>query len=351
MKYMAQYFVEEFEKKFGGGAVLAINVKEEDLLTMDKATRTDKREILKEWSDLGLKPHGIETFKIYFPGNQTPRYSKDVDLSNCEKVTLLTKHIDPESLAGVIQNISDIGAELLPSIFRYWKQKEMKENDTLKDFVNYFGDSDKKRTFDTMNERGEILAPIQLFYSTWNNILNALNSASEYFDVRGAKELQANDILQRGKMSVIDVTFKHGIGFGAVLLRDLLVKVYQENSIRSEDERIPILIIIDEVHSFYSSIRSREALDILNTICRKGRSLKIGVIFASQNPEDMPPGINSVVNSKIYFKSDPKNIRSLGINITGIDTEALKPGYGIARIHNLSQLKFIKFPMSLAGVR
>ena len=76
----------------------------------------------------------------------------------------------------------------------------------------------------------------------------------------------------------------------------------------------------------------------------------MGVIFASQNPEDMPPGLGSVVNSKIYFKSDARNIKSLGVSISGFDPEAFRAGFGVARIHGLSQLKFLKFPLSVAGV-
>ena len=64
----------------------------------------------------------------------------------------------------------------------------------------------------------------------------------------------------------------------------------------------------------------------------------------------MPKGISSVVNSKIYFKSDSSNIKSLGVSTAGFDPEGFKAGYGVCRIHNLSQLKFVKFPMSLSGV-
>ncbi len=351
MKYMAQYFVESFQEN--GGSVLAINVKDEDLLTMDKPSRSKDQETVKEWSNLEMESRGVETFQIYYPGNQITKYSKAVDVDRCSPVTLNAKNIDPETLTGLIQNISDIGADQLPAIFRYWQKKVMKKDDTdtLGEFVKYFRDTNKKRTYDIMDARGEIFEQATtMHYSTWNNVNNALTYATEYFDVTDAVELSASDILQRGKMSVIDLTAKHGIGFGAVLLRDLLVKIYQENSSKDEDERVPVLIIIDEVHSFYGNSRSVEALEILDAICRKGRSLKIGVIFASQNPEDMPSGINTVVNSKIYFKSDMKNINSLGISASGFDSESLKPGYGVARIHNMSQLRFIKFPLSLAGV-
>ncbi|WXG44265.1 MAG: ATP-binding protein [Promethearchaeati archaeon SRVP18_Atabeyarchaeia-1] len=339
MKYMAQYFVEELKLNGRGpGAVLAVNVKEEDMLTMDRPSESGSSEVMNEWSDLHVSPHGVETFRTYYPGNLTPRYSKAVDLGKCEKITLETDHIDPETLTGLIQNITELGADQLPAIFRYWKEKIMKRGEKLGDFIRYFADPNKNRDYTALNSRGEEL-PIRMHPGTFQSVLNALSNAAEYFDVRDAKELNAKDILEPGKMSVIDVTAKHGFGFGAVLLRDLLDKIFEAKS-RRETE-VPALIIIDEVHEFYGSARSREALYTLDAICRKGRSLEIGVIFASQNPEDMPKGIVNVVNTKIGFKSD---------SLRGIDPEALKPGYGIAKVHGLSQLNFVKFPLSLGGV-
>lgn len=343
MKYLAQYFIEKM-----GGAVLAVNVKEEDMLTMDSPSQTKSQLIIKEWDDLNYDARGIDTFKIYFPGNKSPNYSKKVDINKTQRITLETRTLDPETLTGLIQNISDLGADQLPSIFRYWQSKNRdKPNNKLIDFIRYFSDPAKNRRFTAQNSLGEEL-DIQMHSSTYQNVLNALNYATEYFDVDHALELKAQDILQPRKMSVIDVTGKYGFGFGAVLLRDLLEKLYDAKSTKKSE--VPILIIIDEVHEFYGSARSREALQVLDSICRKGRSLKMGVIFASQNPEDMPRGISSVVNSKIYFKSDASNIKSLGVSISGFDPEAFRAGFGVARIHGLNQLKFLKFPMSLSGV-
>lgn len=350
MRYMAQYFLENFEKEYGGGAVLAVNVKEEDLLKLDKPSTTTNTTIKKEWSNLSIEPHGVETFRIYYPGSKAGKYSKAVDTTKCEKITLKTENIDPETLSGLIQNISDAGAEQLPAIFRYWQKRLMRPGDKMNDFIRYFGNPENERMFELMNLREEELPAITMHYSTYQNVNNALTYACEYFDIACAKELVSEDIIQRGKFSVIDVTSKHGFGFGSVLLRDLLEKIYDTNSQKSADERIPILIIIDEVHEFYKTAKSHEALKSLDVISRKGRSLKIGVIFASQNIDDMPKGISSVVNTKIYFKSDISQFRSLGLDISGFDPEGLKQGYAITKIHGLSQLKLAKFPLSLSGV-
>jgi len=341
MKYLAQYFIEKMN-----GAVLAINVKEEDMLTLDKPTETTNEVVLKEWNDLGIQQKGIERYKIYYPGNKKPNYSKNVDIDRAESITLKVKNIDPETLTGLIQNISDLAADQLPGVFRYWKNSVSKDGDNLQVFVKYFSDPEKKGEYQSENSLGDIL-PTKLHTSTLSNIKRALIHATEYFDVEYAKELRAEDILQPKKMSVIDVTGKHGFGFASVLLRDLLDKVYEAKS--NKESPVPVLIIIDEVHEFYGSSRSKEALQTLDSISRKGRSLEIGVIFASQNPEDMPKGITNVVNSKIYFKSDSSKIKSLGISTSGFDPEGFSAGFGVARIHGLSQLKFIKFPMSLSG--
>jgi hypothetical protein len=342
MKYLSQYFIEKMN-----GAVLAINVKEEDMLTMDQPTKTNSKIATKEWKDLGIEPKGVKHYKIYYPGNKKPAYSKYVNIANSESITLKVRNVDPETLTGLIQNISDIAADQLPGIFRYWKNNVSNEGDSLHDFVRYFSDSEKKGEYQSQNSLGDIL-PTKIHASTMSNINRALTHATEFFDVENAKELKAEDILQPKKMSVIDVTGKYGFGFGSVLLRDLLDKVYEAKS--NKESPVPVLIIIDEVHEFYGNTRSKDALQTLDSISRKGRSLKIGVIFASQNPEDIPKGISSVVNSKIYFKSDSSKIKSLGISTSGFDPEGFSAGFGVAQIHGLSQLKFVKFPMSLAGV-
>ena len=123
--------------------------------------------------------------------------------------------------------------------------------------------------------------------------------------------------------------------------------VEEKNTGRSS---VPILIIIDEVHQFYDTASSREALGELDTICRTGRSKEIGVIFSSQNPSDIPKGLSNVINTKIFFKSDQSLTRGHGVFISSEEMQSLDRGYAIANIHGLSRVKVVKFPMALAGV-
>ncbi|RDU38918.1 ATP-binding protein [Neobacillus piezotolerans] len=346
-KYLAQYFVEELN-----GAVLAINVKDDDFLKMDKATITKSEHVKREWDYLDLKPHGIENFTVYYPPNDDIFTSPGVNRDLCQSVTLNVNEIEPDALTGLIRGITDVGAQNLPNIFRYWQvtiNNAGNNEYTFGDFVRYFADAENDgRRFITMNAREEETAEITLHPGTFHNLLRNLILAQEFFDNPDAKSLNWDDILYPGKMSVINVACKSGVEFGSILLRHLLSKIVEAKSKRKS--KVPVLIIIDEVHQFYNSESSKEALGDLDTICRTGRSQEIGVIFSSQNPQDIPRGLGSVINTKIFFKTDNTSIKSHGLNYSNEEIENLKQGYAAVSIHNMSQVKFVKFPLAMSGV-
>lgn len=340
-KYLAQYFAEELE-----GAVLAINVKDVDFLRMNRRSETTNENVLKEWNFLGVEHQGIRNYIVYYPANTRIEAYQGLDLDYFKKVTLSVHNIEPEALTGLLQGISDIGAQNLPDIFRFWQNRIKAPEDTFNEFMRYFAENRDERTFSILNTRGDE-SEIILHPSTYNNVQRALVAASSFFDNRDAEEINETQILQRGQVSILNVGNK-GMQFGSIMLRHLLHKIVETKALKKSD--VPILIIIDEVHNFYDSNASQDALGDLDTICRQGRSQKIGVIFSSQNPNDIPKGLSSVINTKIFFKSDPAISKSQNLRITGEELESLKKGYAVGSIHDLSQLKIFKFPMAYAGV-
>ena len=339
-KYLAQYFVEVLE-----GAVLAINVKDVDFLRMNRESTTSDESVLKEWEIMRSKPHGIHNSVVYYPANTDIAAYHGLDLEYFTPMTLNVHEIEPEALIGLLQGISDVGAQNLPDIFRYWQSEVRKPESTFGDFVNYFIEvGDDGRRFCTMNSRGDI-SEIPLHPATYNNVQRNLVAATPFFDNEEALAINETDIMARGKMSVINVGNK-GMQFGSIMLRHLLRRITEAKSLGKSD--VPILIIIDEVHNFYDTGSSRETLGDLDTICRQGRSQEIGVIFSSQNPNDIPSGLESVINTKIFFRSDP--LRSIKPIISGDELEGLKQGYAVGVIHDLPKLKVLKFPLALSGV-
>ena len=345
MKYLAQYFIEQM-----GGAVLAINVKGDDFLRLDKASEPGKNKdkIEKEWSYLKEKPHGISKFTIYYPAtNNKPRLYSTID-ADMQPITLKVNEIEPEALTGVLSNITDKAASFLPGIFRQWlNDNDGKRDLRLTSFITYISDCIEQKEFPICNEAGDI-STVRIHSATSQSIVSCLEAASSFFDRSDAVSLNADDILVKGKMSVIDVA--DNTRFGSVVLRDILKKLVQEKDRSGPHANVKLLIIIDEVHQFYDSTASRASLSYLDAICRTGRSKEIGVFFASQNPGDMPAGISNVVNSKFFFKTDIQSAKEYGVKVSSEELEGLKSGYAVVSIHNMPQLRIIKFPLSMSGV-
>ncbi len=342
MKYLAQYFVENMS-----GAVLAINVKGNDFLQMDKPSGNSNKFVLKEWASLGELPRGLSKFTVYYPARRIIPNSYRAISADKQSITLNVNEIEPEALTGALSGITDKASALLPGIFRNWRFENEGKKLRFNDFITFITKCKEDRTFKVRNENGDV-SEISIHPMTTQSIITCLESASEFFDRPDSVTLNAEDILQKGKMSVIDVA--DNTRFGAIILRDILKKLVQEKDHQGPYAKVKLLIIIDEVHQFYDSTASRASLNYLDTICRTGRSKEIGVFFASQNPSDMPSGISSVVNSKFFFKTDLQSAKEYGIKVTTDELEGLRSGFAVASIHNLPQLRIVKFPLSYSGV-
>ena len=347
-KYLMQYFAEEM-----GGAVLAINVKEDDLLKLYEKTKTTNKKVLGEWEILGKDAKGLENFSVYYPATTELKAAYNLDSEKCDlqNITLKLEEIEPETLNGLLKGqTTDTASRLLPDIFRFWKEK-YGQNARFIDFVRYFMERGSQKgnvQFDLQDVRGEILNEVTIFRSTYTNLLNALRDVSPYFDDDDAKSINEEDIIRPGKVSVIDATSdEKSVKFAAILLRHLLKKIVHAKSSKKFDT--PVLIVIDEVHKFYDTDSTTEALDDLDGICRTGRSMKIGVIFSSQSPSDIPRGLSSVINTQIFFKTNPDEIKIHGIKLDATEVESLKRGFACGSVFELPQLKFFKFPLTFCG--
>jgi DNA helicase HerA-like ATPase len=250
--------------------------------------------------------------------------------------------------------MTDRAAEVLPDIFRYWKTVVPLADQTFGNFINWFKNQATKEndyTFNIINSAEEPSTQ-KLHPGTADAIARSLQSASAFFDRQeNCVAISENTVLVKERLSVIDLSSKETTLFGAILLRHLLAKIYEAKAIRGEKKDVPILIIIDEVHRFIGSNASAEALEELSAIARMGRSEKIGVIFASQNPQDLPKGLTTIVNTRIFFRSLEAVGKKYDSRISGIDLASLADGYASMSTSSVPQIKFVKFPMSRMGVK
>lgn len=343
-KYLAQHFIENkiTEDNINRyGCVLAINVKDVDFLKMDQPSKNTIPEVLKEWDAIGAKAKGVDNYDILYSAHEDVNQLVSQGVTGkCTPITLNASKIKPESLLGVVENLTELAAQALPNVFRWWQENNPtgKYSDFLSFLENCMAED---YTFNTIDVAGRE-SSTRINPGTANAMYSRLVTANQFFENKNGEEISAKDILQEGKMSIINVA--NSIEFGSIVLRYLLNDILKEK----EHNDIPILIVIDEVHQFYKSSSSKGALGDLDVICRVGRSKKIGVVFSSQNINDIPNGLTSVINTKFMFKTD-----EFGKKINGIspdDIQSMKSGYCLTNIHGLPQLKLAKFPLAKSGV-
>jgi DNA helicase HerA-like ATPase len=348
-KYLAQHFIENkitTDNINRYGCVLAINVKDVDFLKMNKPTETNNSDAIKEWNSLGFTPKGVQNYEILYSAHENKKNLEDQGVggenAQLKPITLNATKIDPESLLGIVEGLTELASQSLPEIFRYWQTYNPSGKFTgFLDFLEQC--REQENNYNTIDVAGRE-STINLNSSTASSMLRRLKNANKYFENEQGFEIDAKDILKEGKMTVIDVA--RSIEFGSIVLRYLLNRIVKEKT--ENNNTTPILIIIDEVHQFYKSSASKNALGDLDTICRVGRSKKIGVVFSSQNINDIPGGLTSVINTKLMFKTDEFGKKINGISAS--DIQSMKAGYCVTNIHGLPQLKLAKFPLSKSGV-
>lgn len=340
-KYLADKFISNKVDGEHYGCVLAINVKDIDFLQMDRPTTHVNDEISKEWETLNMTPEGCLNYEIFYNGFNPLESIINMGIDNRQiltPITLSASKINPQALLGIIQNLTNLGIEILPDVYRYWQKNNLEK--TFNHFLVHFEEMQAEGIFYCTDISGRDYQR-NVNSSTANALIQRLRSANAFFETNGSQVISADDILIEGKLSVINV--QDNIDFGSIVLRYLLAEIL---AAKNSGNNIPILIIIDEVHSFYNTNSSSNTLGDLDTICRIGRSKKIGVLFSTQNVNDLPKGISQVINTKFEFKSD--EIRNF--NGVKIDLSKLKSGYSYSKIHGLPNINFVKFPLARNGV-
>lgn len=357
LKYLATEFANTdflVEGKLMKGCVVMINVKDQDFLMMDQPSAGHISDAtLSEWEALGISAQGHESFQVWCNGYDNAISRKLVKNRVTERLiqpkTLRAMDVDPDSLLGLVQDLTAQQRLALPDIFRYWQDAKRikKEEATMSDFLAYFKErgEEYEGDYDTINIAGD-KSSVKLTSSTRSSIHRKLNNVTKFFDSSIAQPVEAKETLKAGKITAVDLV--DSIEFGAVLLNQILIGVLKS---KNEDLHLPpILFLIDEVHKFYGSDSSKDSLQILDNICRVGRSKKIGIVFASQEPSDIPKGLENVTNSKFYFKSPshPSGAKDLA---SKSEVANLKPGFCVAQVHNVPSLTCMKFPLSPSGVK
>jgi uncharacterized protein len=191
--------------------------------------------------------------------------------------------------------------------------------------------------------------------SSWKAVLGKLWMLNriKIFDVKGVHAPSYKDMLQPGKVTIIDLSDTDSPIINnlviAAILRGLQLQqeiAYKEAQNKKQNPT-PAMVIIEEAHEFLSRERISQMENLYQQvarIARRGRKRWLGLMFVTQLPQHLPDEVLGLVNNYILHKIGDSNvINRLKRSIGGIDEGMwnrlpnLAPGQAVVSMANMAR--------------
>ncbi|MFC1491624.1 ATP-binding protein [Nitrospinota bacterium] len=152
------------------------------------------------------------------------------------------------------------------------------------------------------------------------------------FDSKKAKPFDYSQLLQAGRVSILDLSDTDSPEIRNLVIAELLRGVqlqqeqYYKKAVQKNLQPTPALVFIEEAHEFLSAQRIRK-MEVLfqqvARIARRGRKRWLGLVFITQLPQHLPDEVMGLINNWVLHKiSDAGVVSRLKRSIGGIN-EAL----------------------------
>jgi len=173
------------------------------------------------------------------------------------------------------------------------------------------------------------------------------------FDVRGAARPKYDEMLEPGRVSVIDLSDTDSPQLNNLVIADLLRGLQEEQERRyrkaaeAKTSVTPALIVIEEAHEFLSSERVKQMPVLFEQVARiakRGRKRWLGLVFVTQLPQHLPNEVLGLLNNFIIHKiTDSTVLSRMQRTIGSIDESLwnrvprLAPGQALASFTSFSR--------------
>lgn len=142
---------------------------------------------------------------------------------------------------------------------------------------------------------------------SWQVLLRKLRKLQRYGIFDTSNDLgDYSALLENGLVSVFDLCNSLNVWINNIVISDLLRGIFSLKLRDKENKLPPVLVVIEEAHSFVSreNVSHMEAtLDTLRDISRRGRKRWLSLCFISQQPAHLPPEIYELANTKIVHQT------------------------------------------------
>lgn len=173
------------------------------------------------------------------------------------------------------------------------------------------------------------------------------------FDSQSSPSLNFKDMLQPGRVSILDLSDSGEPKINNLVIAELLrgVQLQQEEnyvaSTKAGKTPTPVVIFIEEAHEFLSDQRIKQMPTLFGQvarIARRGRKRWIGLVFITQLPQHLPDDVIGLINNWILHKiGDATILNHLKRSIGGINDAqwrhvlSLAPGQAICSFVSLTR--------------
>lgn len=222
-----------------------------------------------------------------------------------------------------------------------------------------------KRKIDEMLEH----ADLEKVASSWKKVSGLLWRLQrlKIFDRTDAKPLNVTDMLNTGKITIIDLSdldspILRNLAIAQVL-RELQVeqeKAYETATAKGETP-VPVNLIMEEAHEFLSSSRIRQMPTLYEQVARiakRGRKRWLGLTFVTQLPQNLPDEVMALINNWILHKiQDESVVGRLKRTIPAIDQSlwrslaSLQPGQALVSLAHMRRPILTQVNPSTAKLR
>ncbi len=215
---------------------------------------------------------------------------------------------------------------------------------------------------DFKNRRDEVVAIIKKFteglpgsISSWRALQGKLGRIRRLniFDNLSSKPLNYQELLQPGRVSIIDLSDTDSPRINNLVIAELLRGIQNqqdENYTVAEEsgkQPTPTMVIIEEAHEFLSAERIQQMPVLFQQvarIARRGRKRWLGLTFVTQLPQHLPDEVLGLINNFILHKiADAGVVSRLKRSIGGIDEglwsrlPSLAPGQAIVSMASMAR--------------
>jgi DNA helicase HerA-like ATPase len=245
-------------------------------------------------ADFGKKPTGIKDFHVFVPA---PNSSRNVD---AKKFGIPFSDVDLEIFSEVL------GLLPLERIYMMDIARKAKENSgsfqpyTIANVLKIL----KKRIDAQLEKESLPEAVAEAHMSLYTKLLTVYNSG--ILDAHAAGEvydrIPPDSFCTHGRITVVDLSESSDI-VRNVVISHMLKEIFRYKT--RVQESAPILIFIEEIHTFLSKAKRKTmtaTLTMLTEMARQGRKRGIGLGIVSQQPSLVPSELVELCNTRLIHR-------------------------------------------------